>query len=230
MELENINNFFFLGTNLRMELPLLNLRLRKNYLENKNMISYSFGLSLNYLTFPVQNLGNSIKSFKNFIEGKFYLNFIIFFYDYYNINYFHLNNMIKIHFFLGMSVLNRIDSNSILFCVYNLFKNFKYYNHSNLNIISRFLGRISAFELGILPGIRSNMVNNKIFNISKSNINHYCGIDLDISKIYLYCFDSCILNSSNALNKICLIKLYFLMFNKEISSILFIKNKKSCLP
>lgn len=85
LELENINNFFFLGTNLRMELPLLNLRLRKNYLENKNMISYSFGLSLNYLTFPVQNLGNSINSLKNFIEGKFYLNFIIFFYEYFNI-------------------------------------------------------------------------------------------------------------------------------------------------
>lgn len=99
IELENINNFFFLGTNLRMELPLLNLRLRKNFLENKNMISYSFGLSLNYLTFPVQSLGNSIRSFKDFIEGKFYLNFIIFFYEYYNIHFFSLNNTIKIHFF-----------------------------------------------------------------------------------------------------------------------------------
>jgi hypothetical protein len=167
-----------------MELPLLNLRLRKNYLENRNMISYSFGLSLNYLTFPVQNLGNSIKSFKNFIEGKFYLNFIIFFYDYYNINFFYLENIIKIHFFLGMSLLNRIDANSIVFSIYNFFKNFNYYNYRNLNIISRFLGRISAFELGILPGIRSNMLNNKIFN-NTNNINHYCGIDIDISKIYL---------------------------------------------
>lgn len=184
IELENLNNFFFLGTNLRMELPLLNLRLRKNYLENKNMISYSFGLSLNYLTFPVQSLGNSIKSFKDLIEGKFYLNFIIFFYEYYNINYFTLNNTIKIHFFLGMSLLNRIDSNSILFCIYNLFQNFKHYNYSNLNIISRFLGRISSFELGILPGIRSNMLNNKVFD-NTININHYCGIDLDISKIYI---------------------------------------------
>ena len=184
LELENINNFFFIGTNLRMEVPLLNLRLRKNYLENKNMISYSLGLSLNYLTFPVQNIGNSIKSFKYFIEGKFYLNFIIFFYDYININYFNYNNIIKIYFFLGMSILNRIDSNSILFSLYDLFKKFKYYNYLNLNIISRFLGRISSFELGILPGIRSNMLNTKIFDNS-ININHYCGIDLDVSKIYI---------------------------------------------
>jgi hypothetical protein len=167
-----------------MELPLLNLRLRKNFLENRNMISYSFGLSLNYLTFPVQSLGNSIKSLKDFIEGKFYLNFIIFFYEYYNINFFNFNNTIKIHFLIGMSLLNRIDSNGILFCIFNLFQNLNNYNYSNLNIISRFLGRISSFELGIVPGVKSNMLNSKIFNYT-NNINHYCGIDLDISKIYI---------------------------------------------
>jgi hypothetical protein len=172
-----------------MEVPLLNLRLRKNYLENKNMISYSLGLSLNYLTFPVKNIGNSIKSFKYFIEGKFYLNFIIFFYDYININYFNYNNIIKVYFFIGMSILNRIDSNGILFSLYDLFKKFKYYNYLNLNIISRFLGRISSFELGILPGIHSNMLNTKIFNNS-ININHYCGIDIDISKIYILGFNN----------------------------------------
>lgn len=147
------------------------------------MISYSLGLSLNYLTFPVLNIGNSIKSFKDFIEGKFYLNFIIFFYDYINISYLNYKNIIKIYFFLGMSILNRIDSNSILFCLYDLFKKFKYYDYLNLNIISRFLGRISSFEVGILPGIHSNMLNTKIFDSIK--INHYCGIDLDISKIYV---------------------------------------------
>jgi hypothetical protein len=85
------------------------------------MISYSLGLSLNYLTFPVKNLGNNIKSLKNLIEGKFYSNFIIFFYDYYNINRYNCNNILKTYFFLGMSILNRIDSNSILFCFHSLF-------------------------------------------------------------------------------------------------------------
>jgi hypothetical protein len=183
MDLEKKNNFFFIGANLRIELPLLNLRFRKNYIEKQNMNSYSFGLALNYLTFPVRNLGNSIKTILAFIEGKFYLNFIIFFYDFFNINYFNYTNIIKIYFFIGMSVLNRIDSNSILFFFFNLFKELKYFDSLNLNILSKFLGRISMFEIGSLSSIRSNMLNNKMVN-NFININHFCGVDLDVNKIY----------------------------------------------
>jgi hypothetical protein len=65
----------------------------------------------------------------------------------------------------------------------NLLNRFKYYNYLNINVISRFLGRISAFELGILPGVNSNMLNTKFLS-NFININHYCGIDYDINKIY----------------------------------------------
>lgn len=100
LDLESINNFFFIGSNVRMELPLLNVRIRKNYLKNKNITCYSFGLALNYLTYPVRNIGNSTKSIKDFIDGKFYLNFLIIFYDFFNINFFNIYNVLKIYFFL----------------------------------------------------------------------------------------------------------------------------------
>lgn len=164
-----------------MELPLVNLKIRKNYIENEYFNSFSFGLSLNYLTFPVKNLGNSIYSLIKFLEGKFYLNFIVFLYNFYNVNFYNVNYIKNINFFIGMSVLNRIDSNSILFGFLNLFNKFKLYDYSNLNLISKFLGRISSFEIGILQGLNSNMLNQKIY---KKAINHYCGIDLDVSKIY----------------------------------------------
>jgi len=61
-----------IGTNLRNEAPLLNSRLRKNYISvNKQLSVYSVGLALDYLTFPVKNLGNSITTFKSIFEGTY---------------------------------------------------------------------------------------------------------------------------------------------------------------
>jgi hypothetical protein len=61
------------GTDLRRELPILNLRLRKNYLQNKNINIFSIGLSLNHVTYPVTNIGCSIKTFKNLMKVNFIL-------------------------------------------------------------------------------------------------------------------------------------------------------------
>lgn len=57
VNLETKINNLFIGLNLRLESPLLNARLRKSYLVNTGFISYSFGLAVNYLTYPVLNLG-----------------------------------------------------------------------------------------------------------------------------------------------------------------------------
>lgn len=55
--IENKSNILFVGTNLRLESPLINARIRKSYLNNLSFNAYSFGLSINYLTYPVINLG-----------------------------------------------------------------------------------------------------------------------------------------------------------------------------
>ena len=57
VNIENKNNILFVGTNLRLESPLVNARIRKSYLNNTSFNAYSFGLSINYLTYPVLNLG-----------------------------------------------------------------------------------------------------------------------------------------------------------------------------
>ena len=57
VNIENKNNILFVGTNLRLESPLINARIRKSYLNNSSFNAYSFGLSINYLTYPVLNIG-----------------------------------------------------------------------------------------------------------------------------------------------------------------------------
>jgi hypothetical protein len=71
VDLETTAIVLLIGTNLRLELPLINARVRKNFLNiNKTFIIYSFGLAVDYLTIPVKNFGSSLKSFKSFVEGK----------------------------------------------------------------------------------------------------------------------------------------------------------------
>jgi hypothetical protein len=78
VSLEIADFVIFIGLNLRLEAPLINSRLRKNY---KNSKFFSFGLCVNYLTFLVKNLGNSAKLLLLFLEGK--LKFLFnFFYNF----------------------------------------------------------------------------------------------------------------------------------------------------
>lgn len=66
IELENKNRLLFIGTNVRFEAPLLNARLRKAFLINYDFKAYSIGLGINYLTFPVLNLGILLRFYYNF--------------------------------------------------------------------------------------------------------------------------------------------------------------------
>jgi len=55
LEVKTICLFF--GTNIRLEIPLLNARIRRLFLLKQEFQAYSIGLSLNHLTFPIKNLG-----------------------------------------------------------------------------------------------------------------------------------------------------------------------------
>lgn len=55
LELKTI--YFFFGTNIRLEVPLLNARIRKVFLNKYDFQAYSVGFGLNHLTFPVKNIG-----------------------------------------------------------------------------------------------------------------------------------------------------------------------------
>jgi hypothetical protein len=63
--LEKGKIFLFIACDLRLEAPLLNTRIRKNFNINKNkeLFFFSFGLALKHLTFPVNHLGNMFCAF-----------------------------------------------------------------------------------------------------------------------------------------------------------------------
>lgn len=76
-ELEESTFVILLNTNLRLENPLVNSRLRKNFLRTRgqpfnNFTVVSFGQAINYAGYPVNNLGSSFKEFFLFIQGKFH--------------------------------------------------------------------------------------------------------------------------------------------------------------
>ena len=67
-DIEFINFFLFVSCDLRLESPLLNIRIKKNFNLNKNneLFLYSYGLSLNNSTYPIKNLGIQYWNLLNF--------------------------------------------------------------------------------------------------------------------------------------------------------------------
>src|SRR4028119_1946932 len=85
-QIEISDVIILLNTNLRVENPLLNFRLRKNYLNNKGIV-YSFGNALTYSTYPIINIGNSLKSLMLFLQGKYYYFNKLFFHSFFSLSY-----------------------------------------------------------------------------------------------------------------------------------------------
>jgi len=130
---------------MRLESPLLNIRLKKNYNINKNndLFFYSYGLALNFSLYPVKNLGNSILKFLLFLEGKqrFYCDFFI--KNFIAFSYVSFNNIFfykKPIFFLGNSIIQRGDLKNFILSFINLKNKF---NWCSLNFINSYLGFFS---------------------------------------------------------------------------------------
>jgi hypothetical protein len=127
-QLEFIKFFLFIACDLRLESPLLNTRLKKNYSINKNngLFFFSYGISLNYSTYPIKNLGNSILKFLLFMEGKqrffcdfFFKGFKTFAFTSFFGAFFYQKPLI----FLGNSALYRGDLKNFMFSFIFFFKN-----------------------------------------------------------------------------------------------------------
>jgi len=77
---DNMNNILFIGLNIRIELPLLNAKLRKlisSY--GKRIKIFYIGLSNSYNNIHVITYGNSLFDFYNMIKGKNNINLKFFF-------------------------------------------------------------------------------------------------------------------------------------------------------
>jgi len=157
-------------------MPLLNSRLRKNYLSTNKLLSiYSVGLAIDHLTYPVINLGNSITTLKRLIEGKNYFLKDLLFKDFINLAFlnFKFQYQASPKIFLGGSVLNRVDGfslyNSITSSFSNILKNFV--SNSYLNIVNYQLGKISTSEIGLSSINYDFSVNHKLA------FSYLCGVD-----------------------------------------------------
>lgn len=158
VDLESLDFCFFIGLNLRVESPLLNCRLRKSFLVSMgSFLCFSFGLSVDFISFPVYNLGNSFLSLKFFSEGRsrFFSDFLLRGYTlsfkFFNFNY---SCFEKSCFFVGASLLSSRSDVSVAFEMFGfLFAYSLIYTVSCLHVISSFLGRISAFDLGLVGDV-----------------------------------------------------------------------------
>jgi len=156
VNLEFVNFFLFISCDMRLESPLLNVRLKKNYNLNRNneLFFFSYGVSNDYSTYPIINLGNSIKKFLLFLEGKqrFFSDF--FFKEFKSFSYINFNNIYIYKnpiFFLGNSILQRSEFKNFALSFIYLFKS--KFSWFSFNFISGYLGFFSY----------SNLIYNKFY-------------------------------------------------------------------
>jgi hypothetical protein len=167
--LEILFFYLFLGCDLRLENPLLNIRIKKNYNINKNseLFLFSYGLSLNNMNYPIKNLGNSIFKFLNFLKGKTRIFSIFFFKSFSSFSYINLNiKLYNLPILLGgHTILSREDSISFLCSFINFFK--KKFNWNTFNLIINNLG-ILSFNTVIYANknIIKKKINGLIYSIS----------------------------------------------------------------
>jgi NADH dehydrogenase/NADH:ubiquinone oxidoreductase subunit G len=188
--LEIINLIFLIGCNLRLEAPLILTRIRKSFLNCENDFKiFSLGLAINNFNFYVKNIGNSIKSFKLFLEGKLeYINTIFI----NNLNWYFINiNINKIPiFFFGTSILIRYDSLFLIKSILYIFSLLSFLNNlfENINFISTNLGLLSGFEF--------NLFKNKLNLFSKNKFLYLINADIkDYSSDYFIIYQGFFINS-----------------------------------
>lgn len=120
-DLIKFKNFFLIGLNLRLENPLLNVRLK--FISNKkNVKVFSIGSTFNNNYF-LYNFYNNIMELIKIFEGKSLLNNI-------------LAIMNQNFFLIGESFLNLFKNNFLFLNFFNYFKNNFYYSFLNNNVLN----------------------------------------------------------------------------------------------
>ena len=165
---KNIKIHIFIGSNLRLENPILNLKFRK-LSKNKEILLGYVGASYNSTCY-MYHLGNNIKTILNIFNGKNKFCFLV--------KKFISKKLLKkqkLSFLLGLDYQTRFDSNHLE----NLLKKFSY-NSFFKNIKISFLKEYTS-------EINSNLINfenNKLLSSKfKSTLNYLFGTEfININK------------------------------------------------
>lgn len=168
----NLNTFdciFLFNTNLRLENPLLNLRLKK--LVDKNLIKvFSFGSSFGY-NFLVYNTGNSTKNFLAFLEGKSILN-----------NFFCKSN--KNLFVFNLTFFNQLQNrfNFLVFKNYNL----NFLKNLHFTVLSYDTSSLLSFDFNLENSINAfDDCSFKLNKVSNSTKNLFYLLNIDSFNFFL---------------------------------------------
>jgi len=158
--IEKSDFFIFIGLNIRLELPLINLRIRKSFLyANSLIVSFGFLTSLTYQYFQQ---GFTINSVFNFLNGKSFVSRCL------------LESKFPI-IFLGKNYMKNLDSNSF-------FKQFFFLNkYSNIftnrgwfgfSLIESSIAAFSSQDLGLnYKGCSTNL------SFSNPCFFYFCGVE-----------------------------------------------------
>ena len=172
--LEEADLIILVGSNLRLESPLLCSRIRKLYLnQDYDLPVFSFGLNISYLTFPVYNIGNGINSLVKFVNGKHPIINSFFSGKFASDWFFCFNNIsfyTKPLILLGTSILYRMDNIAIINTLFNFIKLNKAFINANwncFNVVSTNLGLLTSLELGLSSPIK----------YGQKNFIYICGTD-----------------------------------------------------
>lgn len=220
---DNVRNLLFIGTNIRLELPLMNSKLRKCINNNKKIKIFYVGLSNSYNNVPVISCGNSIFDLINIFKGKniaFSKNIFVksIFYSLFttnNLKYMYFRvfiknginnvNIIKVFFekifnkYFFFKINNLIDNISFL----NIFENGNY--RLNDRVYNNLEKRFIFFE-----NINEHLVFNYL-KISKNDFVIYHGqffginqeiIDLIIPSLSIYEYNGTFINLEGRIRKL----------------------------
>lgn len=156
----NIDVCILLGLNIKKELPLLNLKLRKNYLNN-NLLILNIGTKINLISIPCYNLCFKFNNIIKFLEGKtnncrFLLkkkNPALFL----NINIFKNENIYNFFFYLKKKLTYILNDKDILFNYIS--SNIDLINKYYINIKSKYKDNIKNLNFLYLTNVDNNFKN-----------------------------------------------------------------------
>lgn len=121
--------------NLRLESPIINIKLRALSLKNKNIKFIGFGSAINNNLLNYLNLGSSLSSFIMFLEGRHLSSYL-------------LAKAKSSSLLFGMNFLNFKNHNLI----FTLISQINNYLSIDLHTLNSHIGDISSFDLGFFPG------------------------------------------------------------------------------
>jgi NADH-quinone oxidoreductase chain G len=165
-KLDHADLVLIVGTNLKKELPLLEARLRKNWLKGKVKV---FSIGGDYkATFPLVSLGVSLKTISDICQGSHFFNSVL------------LKSSHPI-IIVQQSLTRRSDWYFISSCIETLKDNFFIFNDKELNF--SFINHSSLLsELGYDPFFTKKMISHFCFFINFDNDFGYLNDILSNSK------------------------------------------------